>query len=137
MRDGPAASIGLAGPSVRRPKMLNPIGHTPPRAAGAIDPVVTIAERAMHPFRWSQIESAGSTPETVRFFGDAAAFGIRSGVSIPMRGGFGRTALLTLASDRPGTDAEVRNVVHAITAVAFVHVHLNRLVRKPHHTAVA
>lgn len=104
----------------------------------AIDPIVTIAKRAMHPFPWSQTESAGSTPETVRFFGEAADFGIRSGVSIPVRGGFGRTALLTLASDRPIAEAEVRNAVHAITAVAFVHVHLSRLlVRTPHNAPVA
>ncbi|MGD9840088.1 MAG: autoinducer binding domain-containing protein [Afipia sp.] len=103
----------------------------------AIDPVVTIAKRAMQPFAWSQNESAGSAPETVRFFGEAADFGIRSGISIPVRGGFGRTALLTLASGRPSADAEVRNPVHAITAVAFVHVHLSRLMRAPHNQAIA
>jgi len=103
----------------------------------AIDPVVTIAKRAMHPFPWSQTESAGSAPETVRFFGEAADFGIRSGISIPVRGGFGRTALLTLASNRPNADAAVRSAAHAITAVAFVHVHLTRLVRTPHNAPVA
>ncbi|MBN8955818.1 MAG: autoinducer binding domain-containing protein [Rhizobiales bacterium] len=102
----------------------------------AIDPVVTIAKRAMQPFAWSQEEHAASTSEAVRFFGEAADFGIRSGVSIPVRGGFGRTALLTLASDRPCADAEVRNAIHAITTVAFVHVHLNRLVRAPHSATV-
>ncbi|MBX9844430.1 MAG: autoinducer binding domain-containing protein [Xanthobacteraceae bacterium] len=102
----------------------------------AIDPVVTIAKRTMQPFVWSREENAGNVPETVRFFGEAADFGIRSGVSIPVRGGFGRTALLTLAADRPSADAEVRNSIHAITAVAFVHVHLNRLVRAPHSTMV-
>ncbi len=102
----------------------------------AIDPVVTIAKRAMHPFPWSQDENSGSSPETVRFFNQAADFGIRSGLSIPVRGGFGRTALLTLSSDRPSAAAEVRDAVHAITAVAFVHVHLNRLVRSPHSTTV-
>lgn len=102
----------------------------------AIDPVVTLAKRAMHPFSWSQSEHAGSTLEAVRFFGEAADFGIRSGVSIPVRGGFGRTALLTLASDRPSAVAEVRDAVHAITAVAFVHVHLNRLLRSPHSTTI-
>jgi LuxR family transcriptional activator of conjugal transfer of Ti plasmids len=102
-----------------------------------IDPVVTIAKRAMQPFAWSQPGTADATPDTIRFFGEAADFGIRSGVSIPVRGGFGRTALLTFASDKPSADAEVRNAVHAITAVAFVHVHLNRLVRTSHSTAVA
>jgi len=93
-----------------------------------IDPVVTIAKRTMQPFIWSQDGNAGTAPETKRFFGDAADFGIRSGVSIPVQGGFGRMAMLTLASDRPTVDfAEIRNVAHAITAVAFVHVHLNRL----------
>ncbi|MGD9923478.1 MAG: autoinducer binding domain-containing protein [Variibacter sp.] len=103
----------------------------------ALDTVVTIAKHAMQPFAWSQRETAGAMPGTIRFFGEAADFGIRSGVSIPVRGGFGRTALLTLASDKPNADAEVRNAVHAITSVAFVHVHLNRLVRTPHSTAAA
>jgi LuxR family transcriptional activator of conjugal transfer of Ti plasmids len=103
----------------------------------AIDPVVTIAKRAMQPFGWSQGETAGAMPSSIHFFGEAADFGIRSGVSIPVRGGFGRTALLTLASDKPSADAEIRNAVHAITAVAFVHIHLNRIVRAPRGTAVA
>jgi len=102
----------------------------------AIDPVVTIAKRSMQPFVWSQAQSAGTTPEAIHFFSEAADFGIRSGVSIPVRGSFGRTAMLTLASDRPTAAAEVRNAVHAITAVAFVHVHLDRLVRAPHSTTV-
>lgn len=102
----------------------------------AIDPVVTTAKRAMHPFPWSQNENAGSSPGAVRFFNQAADFGIRSGLSIPVRGGFGRTALLTLASDRPSAAANIRDTVHAITAVAFVHVHLNRLARAPHSTTI-
>jgi LuxR family transcriptional activator of conjugal transfer of Ti plasmids len=102
----------------------------------AIDPVVTIAKRSMHPFQWSQDENAGTSADAVRFFNQAADFGIRSGLSIPVRGGFGRTALLTLASDRPVSAAEVRNAAHAITAVAFIHVHLNRLVGAPHTTTI-
>jgi LuxR family transcriptional activator of conjugal transfer of Ti plasmids len=94
----------------------------------AIDPVVVSARRSMQVFNWSQEENAGTAPETVRFFGEAAEFGIRSGLSIPVRGSFGRMAMLTLASDRPRSDfARVRDPVHAITAVAFVHIRLNHL----------
>jgi LuxR family transcriptional activator of conjugal transfer of Ti plasmids len=101
-----------------------------------IDPVVTIAKRSMQPFAWSQERCGDAAPEAVHFFGEAADFGIRSGISIPVRGGFGRTAMLTLASDRSNSAAEIRNAIHAITAVAFVHVHLDRLVRTPHSTTV-
>ncbi|MCC6208758.1 MAG: autoinducer binding domain-containing protein [Gammaproteobacteria bacterium] len=98
-----------------------------------IDPVVTIAKRTMQPFVWSQNDNAGTAPETKRFFGEAADFGICSGVSIPVRGGFGRVAMLTLTTDKSAVDfVEIRNVTHAITAVAFVHVHLNRLVSAQH-----
>lgn len=93
-----------------------------------IDPVVVIARRSMEVFRWSQDEMAGPSPETLHFFRQAADFGIRSGLSIPVRGGFGRTAMLTLASDQPrACFVEVRDAVRAVTGVAFVHAHFNFL----------
>lgn len=94
----------------------------------AIDPVVVSARRSMQVFNWSQEGIGSAVPEQARFFREAAEFGIRSGLSIPVRGSFGRMAMLTLASDRPRSDfAHVRDPVHAITAVAFVHIRLNHL----------
>lgn len=93
----------------------------------AIDPVVATARRCMDVFTWSE-EMAGSAATATRFFGEAAEFGIRSGISIPVRGSFGRIAMLTLATDQPRADfVKVRDAVRAITAVAFVHVHLSYL----------
>ena len=93
-----------------------------------LDPVVGTAKRSMHVFTWSREEMAGGSPEISRFFGEAAEFGIVSGLSIPIRAGFGRTAMLTRASDQPHVESvEVRDAMGAMTAVAFVHVHLNFL----------
>lgn len=97
-----------------------------------IDPVVILAKRSMLPFLWSQQANSGVAPKAIQFFSEAADFGIRSGISIPVRGTFGRMAMLTLASDKWSADfVEIRNAIHAITAVAFVHVHLNRLMGRP------
>lgn len=95
-----------------------------------IDPVVAAAKRSREPFVWAQNETSCSSDNAAEFFGKAAAFGIRSGLSIPVRGSFGRTAILTLASDRASSaDIGVSDAARAITAVAFVHVHLNCLAR--------
>lgn len=93
-----------------------------------LDPVIMTAKRSMQVFTWSREEMEGGSPEIARFFGEAADFGIVSGLSIPIRAGFGRTAMLTLASDQPRIESvEIRDAIRAMTAVAFVHVHLNFL----------
>lgn len=92
-----------------------------------IDPVVAKARRCMDPFTWSD-EMAGSAAPIKRLFGEAAEFGLRSGLTIPVRGSFGRIAMLTLATDQPRADfIQIRDVIRAVTAVAFVHVHLTHL----------
>lgn len=101
-----------------------------------IDPVVTSAKRSAEIFTWSQEDAPASKPEVVRFFAEADDFGIRSGLSIPIRAPFGRTAILTLASEERRVEfSEVRDRMKAVTAVAFTHVHLNRLMTRPCHAA--
>ncbi|WFU14456.1 autoinducer binding domain-containing protein [Bradyrhizobium sp. CB3481] len=74
-----------------------------------LDPVVRRArlERAL--FGWG---GEGSSPvgnrEQRRFFDEAATFGIRSGITVPIRGGFGRMAAFTLATDDRDVDLERR-----------------------------
>ncbi|NOJ41119.1 autoinducer binding domain-containing protein [Bradyrhizobium australiense] len=64
-----------------------------------LDPVVrrARAERAL--FSWGGEASAlAGNREQRRFFDEAMTFGIRSGITVPIRGGFGRMAAFTLAT---------------------------------------
>ncbi len=70
-----------------------------------LDPVVRRVRRQHELFCW---DGEGSltigTRQQRRFFEEAMAFGITSGVTMPIRGGFGRIAAFTLATD----DREMR-----------------------------
>lgn len=94
----------------------------------AIDPVMRMARQSMKPFGWA----AGGKPlngfENEEFFLEAAHHGIGSGFSMPIPAGYGRMAMLTIASgDREASDGVVvRNPVLAATAVSFVHTSLLR-----------
>ncbi|WP_083219200.1 autoinducer binding domain-containing protein [Bradyrhizobium icense] len=64
-----------------------------------LDPVVRRARAEHALFSWG---GEGSSPvgnrEQRRFFDEATTFGIRSGITVPIRGGFGRMAAFTLAT---------------------------------------
>lgn len=93
-----------------------------------IDPVVTTAQRKMAPFSWSIAEMRNRDHGHQAFFSDAERHGIRSGFTIPIKTGFGRIAMLTLAG---GAEEQpsivVRDIMHAATAVSFVHANIVRL----------
>lgn len=95
----------------------------------AVDPVMRMGRQNMGPFAWKGNERYlnGLTDEI--FFREAAGFGIRSGFSMPIPAGYGRFAMLTLASDNieAATGVAVGNEVLAATAVAFIHLSLTRL----------
>ena len=94
----------------------------------SIDPVVTTAKRSRRCFAWSAEDGiVRREPAEIRHFYKASIkFGIRSGLSIPIRTSFGRTAILTLASNRPRADIDMlQDPVQAALSVAYVHVHLN------------
>lgn len=65
-----------------------------------LDPVVRRARLEHDLFSWG---SGGSTPagtrEQRKFFEEATTFGIESGITVPIRGGFGRMAAFTMATD--------------------------------------
>jgi LuxR family transcriptional activator of conjugal transfer of Ti plasmids len=65
-----------------------------------LDPVVRRARLEHDLFSWG---SGGSTPagtrEQRKFSEEATTFGIESGITVPIRGGFGRMAAFTLATD--------------------------------------
>ncbi|WP_436084311.1 autoinducer binding domain-containing protein [Pararhizobium sp. LjRoot235] len=93
------------------------------RSYTIIDPVITTAKRLNRPFEWSiDRERRFAGNDVKRFYDDAAGFGIRSGISIPVRTGKGQYALFTLASRDPETakTAEL-DIVSAVSAVALLH----------------
>jgi LuxR family transcriptional activator of conjugal transfer of Ti plasmids len=95
------------------------------RSYSIIDPVVTIAKRRMVTFSWDS-SAAGRVPSKAlkRFHSEAAEFGIRSGVSIPIRAGFGHMAMLTLATAAPTASALDINPIVAAATVAQLHARL-------------
>jgi LuxR family transcriptional activator of conjugal transfer of Ti plasmids len=65
-----------------------------------IDPVVRRARDELTLFSWAgDAPKATGTREQLRFFDEAMTFGIKSGVTVPIRGGFGRIAAFTMSTD--------------------------------------
>jgi LuxR family transcriptional regulator, activator of conjugal transfer of Ti plasmids len=72
-----------------------------------IDPVVRRARLESDLFSWSgSAAKAVGTREQRRFFDEAMTFGIKSGVTVPIRSGFGRMAAFTMATDEPTASVE-------------------------------
>lgn len=93
-----------------------------------IDPVVCNARRAMRTFTWSGDQAIRSTPQEKRFFGEAAEFGIRSGVSVAVQLAFGKLGILTLASSQRRCEVDLAQYSsRAEVALVYIHMRLNRL----------
>lgn len=98
-----------------------------------IDPVVQIAKSTMKAFTWSSENSPKVRSRRVRqFYLDAAGFGIRSGITIPVATAFGRMSMLTIASHKPSLSVD-RDIdpVAASTAVAQLHVRIEQAEIEP------
>ncbi len=98
-----------------------------------IDPVVRTAKSKLRAFTWSLDGSRRSiSRELRRFHSEAADFGIRSGVSIPVRTACRHMSMLTLASSKPSLalDKDI-DPVAAATAVAFLHAKITQLHATP------
>jgi LuxR family transcriptional activator of conjugal transfer of Ti plasmids len=96
-----------------------------------VDPIITGAKRIKRPFEWSiERERRRAEDDVKRFCDEAASFGIRSGLSIPMRTGQGQFALLTLASSRDTdrTSTAELDIAAAVSAVGLLH---GRFARAP------
>ncbi|RWX81452.1 transcriptional regulator TraR [Neorhizobium lilium] len=95
----------------------------------AVDPVVRRAKTLKQAFVWSgdQDSPRASKPERA-FYAHAADFGIRSGITIPVRAANGSISMFTLASERPVLDLD-RNIdpIAAAAAVGQLHARLSLL----------
>jgi len=97
------------------------------RSYMALDPVVTMGKRMMRAFQWCVDEQRRRATKDERGFWDAASqFGIRAGVTVPIRVCYGQVAMLTLASSqnlRPREFCETECAV-AATSATFLHSRL-------------
>jgi LuxR family transcriptional activator of conjugal transfer of Ti plasmids len=76
-----------------------------------IDPVLRRARDESLLFNWAGEATGGTgTREQRSFFDEAMTFGIKAGVTIPIRGGFGRLAAFTVSTDEPNESVE--HLVH-------------------------
>lgn len=91
-----------------------------------IDPVVRTARRELRPFVWHAPHPRRERSKAVRLFYAAAdEFGIRSGITIPIRTAFQHVSMLTMASSKRtmSVDQDI-DPVAAATAVAFLHARI-------------
>jgi LuxR family transcriptional regulator, activator of conjugal transfer of Ti plasmids len=106
-----------------------------------LDPVVRRARREHNLFSWGGgVPRATGTREQRRFFDEAMTFGIKSGVTVPIRGGFGRMAAFTLATDESIAPterllAESKDVVQLVGLYFHTHV-TTRLRAEPDRRAI-
>lgn len=90
-----------------------------------IDPVVLTARSKFEAFAWSNGSMSRMSKERRNFYGEAAEFGIRSGITVPINTGFARRAMLTLASDDVSfAEAQTLNPIAAAAAFGQVHSRL-------------
>ncbi|MCO5154010.1 MULTISPECIES: autoinducer-binding transcriptional regulator TraR [unclassified Shinella] len=93
----------------------------------AIDPVIRRAKSLKRAFTWSGKQDNPRLTKTERsFFAHAADFGIRSGITVPIKAAYGSIAMFTLASEKPAInlDREI-DPVEAASAVAQLHARIN------------
>ncbi|SFB63592.1 DNA-binding transcriptional regulator, CsgD family [Rhizobium sp. NFR07] len=96
-----------------------------------IDPVLRDAKQLKRPFLWHADDWMGETKSAeVRSFAERAiSYGLRSGLTIPVEGSFGRTFMLTLASSKAHRKLELpRNTLALCNAVLAIHYNLLRVV---------
>lgn len=98
-----------------------------------VDPVAKTAGSLMRAFTWSAPGPGQcETKELRRFHMNANAFGIRSGISIPVRTAYRHMSMLTIASGKTALslDKDI-NQIAAVTAVALLHAKIEQLHAAP------
>ncbi|CUX71335.1 MULTISPECIES: transcriptional regulator TraR [Agrobacterium] len=103
------------------------------RKFDALDPVVKRARSRKHIFAWSgEQERPGLSKEERAFYAHAADFGIRSGITIPIRTANGSMSMFTLASEKPAIDLDRQiDAVAAAATVGQLHARISFLRTTP------
>jgi LuxR family transcriptional activator of conjugal transfer of Ti plasmids len=99
----------------------------------AVDPVVKRAKSLKQAFVWGNEQDGTRHSKAERaFYAHAAEFGIRSGITIPVRAANGSMSMFTLASERPLLDLD-RDIdaIAAAAAVGQLHARMSLLPLTP------
>ncbi|WP_342722659.1 autoinducer binding domain-containing protein [Bradyrhizobium sp. B097] len=100
-----------------------------------LDPVVRRARSENEIFHWGDgAPKPAGTKQQRSFFDEAMTFGIRSGVTVPIRGGYGQMAAFTMATDEAAAStsrlvAGSETVVHLVGL--YFHAHAAARLRMP------
>ncbi|MER9677650.1 LuxR family transcriptional regulator [Mesorhizobium sp. M0208] len=87
-----------------------------------IDPIIKTSRQRTSAFRWSDVyNDATTTEDERRVFDEAAAFGLRSGISVPLHGPQGSFAIMSFAQPR---DHGFQNRTIAYLQLAALHFHM-------------
>ncbi|NLS21298.1 transcriptional regulator TraR [Rhizobium sp. P40RR-XXII] len=133
---GLAEQIGFGGYAYLniQPGHVLAISNYPPgwrseyfeRSYSRLDPVVMRAKSSTRTFTWpGGLERSRLSKAERSFFTRAADFGIRSGITIPVKVANGATSMFTLASEKPTIDLDKGiDVVAAAAAVAQLHARI-------------
>ncbi|MBM2716003.1 LuxR family transcriptional regulator [Mesorhizobium caraganae] len=87
-----------------------------------IAPIIKTSRKRAGAFRWSEVYNDTSTTEDERrVFDEAATFGLRSGISVPLHGPDGSFAIMSFAQS---WDREFQNGTITYLQLAAFHIHL-------------
>ncbi|WP_245266208.1 LuxR family transcriptional regulator [Mesorhizobium sp. L103C119B0] len=87
-----------------------------------IDPIIKTSRKRAGPFRWSDVyKDTGTTEDERRVFDEAATFGLRSGISVPLHGPHGSFAIMSFAQP---WNREFQNRTVTYLQLAAFHFHL-------------
>ncbi|MER8390922.1 LuxR family transcriptional regulator [Mesorhizobium sp. M1340] len=87
-----------------------------------IDPIIKASRARGGTFRWSEVyRDASTTEDERRVFDEAATFGLRSGITVPLHGPGNSFAIMSFAQAR---DGEFQNRRIAYLQLAALHFHI-------------
>ncbi|RWA95910.1 LuxR family transcriptional regulator [Mesorhizobium sp.] len=92
-----------------------------------IDPIVKTSRKRVGAFRWSDVyKDVSTTEDERRVFDEAATFGLRRGISVPLHGPHGGFAIMSFA--RP-SDREFRSgtLIYLQLAAFYFHLKVSQL----------
>ena len=94
----------------------------------AIDPVVAHAKRTLKPFCWSFSTMEIPDHAAQHYCWEIGQVGVAAGMTIPMKVGSGRTAMLTFMTDgRSRPQVSTSALEEAVAAVAYTHLYVSRM----------
>jgi DNA-binding CsgD family transcriptional regulator len=95
-----------------------------------IDPVVNHCLKHVTPLPWDTVKPPEKGDKPVwQFMGEAREFGLKSGVSLPMHGGCGETALFSLTSNESPEKSQNR-IRAALPYVYLISAYLHEAMRR-------